>query len=354
MAVDDVSSYTGLWGAVPPKNSGTSAAKKADEVEVTRNPNSTLDKNAFLNLLVTQMKYQDPLNPTDDKQFLAQMAQFTALEQMQNMNATTSKSQAYSMIGKEIYAEKYNKETYTTEKIEGSVAAVTMKSGSPYLLVMTGESDTPVEVPLEDVVEVYDTSAAASADKMQSIYDSLSVSQNMALIGKTVQAVTEDANGNPIFVEGKVDSVKFFNGQAVLVVGDKQIFGKEVMSVGDEMQVIGSKVSVNKKDEVTGQYVSYIENGTVQGVKFGGKDNNEVYLVADGKEIRLDSLNEVIYLTEAGKYVGKQVAEGAVKGTVADVVIQDTKVQVKVLTGTDEEGAETYAYVEFSKVRGKA
>ena len=47
----------------------------------TRNTGE-LSKDDFLNLLVTQLRYQDPLNPTDDKEFIGQMAQFSALEQM--------------------------------------------------------------------------------------------------------------------------------------------------------------------------------------------------------------------------------------------------------------------------------
>jgi flagellar basal-body rod modification protein FlgD len=49
----------------------------------TASPTATADKDMFLNLLVAQMRYQDPLNPTDSGQFLAQSAQFTALEKMQ-------------------------------------------------------------------------------------------------------------------------------------------------------------------------------------------------------------------------------------------------------------------------------
>lgn len=45
-----------------------------------------MDKDAFLKLLVTQLRYQDPLNPRDNGEFLAQLAQFSSLEQMQNMN----------------------------------------------------------------------------------------------------------------------------------------------------------------------------------------------------------------------------------------------------------------------------
>jgi flagellar basal-body rod modification protein FlgD len=43
------------------------------------------DKEMFLKLLVTQLRYQDPLNPTDSSQFLAQSAQFTSLEKMQDV-----------------------------------------------------------------------------------------------------------------------------------------------------------------------------------------------------------------------------------------------------------------------------
>lgn len=49
-----------------------------------------LGKDAFLKLLVTQLRYQDPLSPQDNSAFVAQMAQFTALEQMQNLNAAMS------------------------------------------------------------------------------------------------------------------------------------------------------------------------------------------------------------------------------------------------------------------------
>ena len=48
--------------------------------------NNDLDKDAFLRLLVTQLRSQDPLSPMEDREFIAQMAQFSSLEQMQNLN----------------------------------------------------------------------------------------------------------------------------------------------------------------------------------------------------------------------------------------------------------------------------
>jgi len=46
----------------------------------------TLDKDAFLQLLITQLKHQDPLNPLDSTEFIAQMARFATVEQLQNLN----------------------------------------------------------------------------------------------------------------------------------------------------------------------------------------------------------------------------------------------------------------------------
>ena len=56
----------------------------------TTSASSSDDKDMFLELMVAQMKYQDPLNPTDSSQFLAQTAQFTALEKMQDVADQTA------------------------------------------------------------------------------------------------------------------------------------------------------------------------------------------------------------------------------------------------------------------------
>lgn len=58
----------------------------------TSTTGSSMDKDAFLKLLVTQLSHQDPLNPVEDKEFIAQMAQFSTLEAVQNLDSTMQES----------------------------------------------------------------------------------------------------------------------------------------------------------------------------------------------------------------------------------------------------------------------
>ncbi|MBZ2173872.1 hypothetical protein K8M07_01215 [Schnuerera sp. xch1] len=69
---------------------------KKDNDEVVDKNKNDLDKDSFLRLLTTQLANQDPLNPMEDREFIAQLAQFTSLEQMQNLNKNVEN------IGKEI------------------------------------------------------------------------------------------------------------------------------------------------------------------------------------------------------------------------------------------------------------
>ncbi|RJX27863.1 MAG: hypothetical protein C4554_03650 [Dethiobacter sp.] len=69
---------------------GTADSRQKDFMRKTGNAGE-LDKHAFLELLITQLRYQDPLNPSANSEFLAQMAQFTSLEQVQNINAGMEK-----------------------------------------------------------------------------------------------------------------------------------------------------------------------------------------------------------------------------------------------------------------------
>jgi len=101
----------------------------------TRQPQQNLGKDDFLKLLLTQLSYQDPTSPMQDKEFIAQMAQFSSLEQMTAMakdfaklTAIISGSEASSSLGK-------NVELAEGERIvQGMVQAVT-RGETPQVLV---------------------------------------------------------------------------------------------------------------------------------------------------------------------------------------------------------------------------
>ena len=84
--------------------------------------NSELGKDAFLQLLITQLQNQDPTNPMDDREFIAQMAQFSSLEQMQNMTKAMESllvsQQQTQMMGYSTFVGKEVKWHELTEKLD--------------------------------------------------------------------------------------------------------------------------------------------------------------------------------------------------------------------------------------------
>jgi len=66
---------------------------KAQEADPKKASSKISEKDQFLNILMTQLTHQDPMNPLEDKDFIAQMAQFSSLEQLTNLNTTMGKIQ---------------------------------------------------------------------------------------------------------------------------------------------------------------------------------------------------------------------------------------------------------------------
>ena len=105
MAVTDVNSYTNLANIT---TTSTTTTSTSTATAVTNATNDTLGKDAFLKLLIAELSNQDPLNPMEDREFVSQMATFSSLEQMQNMNKTlesmaeANKFSAVQYIGKAV------------------------------------------------------------------------------------------------------------------------------------------------------------------------------------------------------------------------------------------------------------
>jgi Flagellar hook capping protein len=113
----------------------------------------TIDTNTFLKLLVAQLQYQDPLEPQTDTSFVTQLSQMTSLEQMQQMNASISNSQAYDMLGKNVCAKVIDSTTGVTNCYQGTVDSVIIKDGIPYVVIGN------VAVPVSDVLQVNENPA---------------------------------------------------------------------------------------------------------------------------------------------------------------------------------------------------
>jgi flagellar basal-body rod modification protein FlgD len=95
------------------------------------NPSQTLNQNDFLQLLVAQIQYQDPMNPQSDTQMAAQMAQFTALQQATQSTTSLAMMQANSLIGSTVSVQIDS----TTPPVTGVVQGVSMATGAPQIVV---------------------------------------------------------------------------------------------------------------------------------------------------------------------------------------------------------------------------
>jgi len=104
-------------------------------INPSRQPQQSLGKDDFLSILITQLKYQDPTAPMEDKQFIAQMAQFSTLEQMTGMANNFSKLTSVFMGNEASTSLGKNVEIIEGEKtIQGLVEAVT-RGETPQVLV---------------------------------------------------------------------------------------------------------------------------------------------------------------------------------------------------------------------------
>jgi flagellar basal-body rod modification protein FlgD len=130
----------GAAGATAATASGEQAAKSKQQL-------GSMD---FMKLLVTQLRYQDPMNPMDDREFMAQLTQFSTLEQITEQTRWSKMTYALGLVGQAV--------TYTGEgggAHAGVVKAIRMVDGEPRLSL--GET----EIKIDQVLSA--TSATATA-----------------------------------------------------------------------------------------------------------------------------------------------------------------------------------------------
>ena len=118
-------------------------------------PASTLGLQDFMKILLTQLTYQDPLKPMDNQQFMAQMAQFTSLEQTQQLNqkmATLISNQAalqsVGLIGRTVDINTGG------SSLTGTVASLSLAGDSPSITVRTSSGATLQNIALSQITAV--------------------------------------------------------------------------------------------------------------------------------------------------------------------------------------------------------
>ena len=129
----------------------STAATSSTVSNMVNNPKSVLGKDAFLQMLVTKLKYQDPLNPMTDDNFSSTMAQYSTVEQLTNLNSTfgtsidalnknmvslllmQNTSQAAAIIGKNVTIDSNG------VTVSGIVGTVKFVDGQPKLVVNGNE-----------------------------------------------------------------------------------------------------------------------------------------------------------------------------------------------------------------------
>ncbi|MBU5307838.1 flagellar biosynthesis protein FlgD [Clostridioides mangenotii] len=155
-------------------NSKSLGIAKNDSV-TSRNTSDTrssgsVDKEMFMKILVAQMANQDPLNPQDPSQYVSQLAEFSSLEQMMNMNTNmdillalsnanlinSALGMATSLIGKEVELANENSEGEgsVNENFVGEVQSTYVKDGIIYLDVKLNETGEVKSFKYEDLLKI--------------------------------------------------------------------------------------------------------------------------------------------------------------------------------------------------------
>ena len=160
-----------------------------------------LDKQAFLNLLVAQMKYQDPLEPTSNTEYVAQLATFSELEQMQNLAFTSELQRATSLVGSLVSVTKTDSTTGQTTEITGKIDYVSHTGSTVKVSINDQLYD------LDDVTKVWDSNYAdahSAAEDWINTYESLPdpnkiTGKNASAYVDTIQKLADAYNSMSLY-----------------------------------------------------------------------------------------------------------------------------------------------------------
>ncbi len=172
---------------------------------------SELDMNQFIRLLTVQLANQNPLEPMNDRDFFAQMAQLGQVQGMERLQDASDLQQAQSLMGKRVSALRNMTESGSGQAqfVEGVVKRLSIKNGEYYLGIQQDNGG---------IVEV-------GMKSLQSVAPSDDVAGAAYLIGKNIGGLgyrSEDPLRQPIDIIGTVVGVSHEAGRTVMQVKTEQ------------------------------------------------------------------------------------------------------------------------------------
>lgn len=200
---------------------------------------NVLGKDDFLKLMISQLKNQDPLNPMDGTQYAAQLAQFTSLEQLTNLNSNVSKSidtnymltqsinntLAATLIGKEV---KVDGNSFQNNGQESVTLGYSLPSGTASVAIKIYNEQGSL------VRTIYDVPKNLGMNKLS--YDFSDNSGGKLPNGKyTFEVEALDMNGKKlttsVFKQGLINGVRYTSNGAVLVVDGSEYSFSDVLEI---------------------------------------------------------------------------------------------------------------------------
>ncbi len=195
---------SGVASAATDAATSKSGLRNIDELNTGTTASNALGKNEFLQILVAQMANQDPLEPASNTEFIAQLAQFSALEQMQNLNASMSTLLANSMIGKIVCVQPKD----GSGLIYGYVDGVVTEGGVNYIVV--GDEYYTVD----QIVAVMDGETQDAGAQLPS---------QTGLIGMIATATILNEDGTSTTVTGEITKLLSVNGRTYALIDGVQV-----------------------------------------------------------------------------------------------------------------------------------
>jgi flagellar basal-body rod modification protein FlgD len=216
-------------------------------------PSGEMGREEFLQLLVTQLQHQDPLEPTSNEDFIAQLATFSSLEQLQSINTGTqtgllmqqsmSNALSTSLIGNDVL-------------IDTSSVLVEQGSATDFMVDLAGEANLTVEISDADgtVVRTMEVSgedgAMLESGEHGISWDGRNENGEIVEDGYYDISITAaDAAGEDVasnsWLLGHVSGVRFSQGAAYVIVGGMEFTLADVIEIREPL----AEVTVEEQDE---------------------------------------------------------------------------------------------------------